>query len=219
MAFLIASPWNSFSLTLILWGLVGFWWMLAFLVLSLVVAIISGVIFEHLVARKTLPKNPNAIALPTDFHFWKNARTGIRTTKFTPHFFGEILRDGFRGSIPILRWIFFGVVIAALLRVFLSADMMSTYFGPTLAGLGLTIFVATVMEVCSEGSVPIAADIFLRGRAAGNTFAFLMTGVSTDYTEIAALRETTRSWKIAFFLPLVTLPQVIFLGWILNQVN
>ena len=41
MAFLIASPWNSISLTLILWALVGFWWMLTFLLLSMVMAIIS----------------------------------------------------------------------------------------------------------------------------------------------------------------------------------
>ena len=40
MAFLIASPWNSFSLTLILWALIGLKWTIAFLVLSMVIAII-----------------------------------------------------------------------------------------------------------------------------------------------------------------------------------
>ena len=44
------------------------------------------------------------------------------------------------------------------------------------------------------------------------TVAFLMTGVSTDYTEILSLKETTKSWKIAFFLPLVTSPQIIIIA-------
>jgi uncharacterized membrane protein YraQ (UPF0718 family) len=55
-------------------------------------------------------------------------------------------------------------------------------------------------------------------KAPGNSFAFLMTGVSTDYTEIVALKETTKSWKISFFLPLITLPQIIILAVILNGV-
>ena len=85
-----------------------------------------------------------------------------------------------------------------------------------MAGLGATLVIATILEVCSEGSVPIAADILTRAHAPGHSFAFLMTGVSTDYTEIMGLKETTKSWKIALFLPLVTLPQVITLAWILN---
>ena len=96
-------------------------------------------------------------------------------------------------------------------------QQFETYFGPTLAGLGITVLVATILEVCSEGSTPIAADILNRANAPGNAFAFLMTGVSTDYTEIMAIRETTRSWKLALFLPLLTVPQVLTIAWIINQ--
>lgn len=44
-----------------------------------------------------------------------------------------------------------------------------------------------------------------------------MGGVATDYTELMVLHETTKSWKLSFVLPLVTVPQVIVVGWILNQ--
>ena len=47
--------------------------------------------------------------------------------------------------------------------------------------------------------------------------AVLMAGAATDYTEIMVLRETTRSWKAALILPALTVPQVLLLGWILNQ--
>lgn len=59
MAFLIASPWNSFSMTVILISLIGAGWTVGFIVLSLVIAIITGLIFDALVARAVLPANPN----------------------------------------------------------------------------------------------------------------------------------------------------------------
>ena len=58
MAFLIASPWNSISLTIILVALIGLPWTLAFIVLSAVIAVVSGLIFERLTANGTLPSNP-----------------------------------------------------------------------------------------------------------------------------------------------------------------
>ena len=48
-------------------------------------------------------------------------------------------------------------------------------------------------------------------------FAFLMAGVSTDYTEIMVLRGVTKSWRIALSLPLLTVPQILLLGWIMNM--
>jgi len=217
MAFLIASPWNSFSLTFILWSLVGFQWMMTILLLSIVIALISGVIFDRLVVRGVLPANPHQTDLPDGFSFWKEARAGIKTIRPTPAFFYSIGKEGLLGSKMVLRWIFFGVVLASLVRTFVSPDMFTTYFGPTLMGLGFTIVVATILEVCSEGSLPIATDLLTRAGAPGNAFAFLMTGVSTDYTEILVLKETTKSWKIPLFLPLVTVPQVLLIAWILNQ--
>ncbi len=217
MAFLIASPWNSFSLTLILWGLVGFWWMITFLGLSLVIAIISGLIFDTLVDRGILPDNPNKIVMEEKKPVFRSIWGLIKNAKPSARGFFQMIINGWDGSKMILKWILFGIVLACAIRAFVPPEMFKSLFGPTLAGLGMTIIFATVMEACSEGSTPIAADIMTRSGAAGNSFAFLMVGVSTDYTEIMVLREATKSWKIALFLPLVTLPQVIILAIILNQ--
>lgn len=218
MAFLIASPWNSFSLTLILIALIGVPWTLGFIVLSMMIAIVVGLLFDMLVARRVLPSNPQKIDLPDDFRFWSEAKKGIATTQFSPQMLGGMLVDGLKDSRMVIRWILFGVLLAGLVRAFVSPEHFGTFFGPTLAGLGLTVLVATIVEVCSEGSTPIAADLLTHANAPGNSFAFLMTGVATDYTEIMVLKETTRSWKIALFLPLLTVPQVIFIAWLMNSV-
>jgi hypothetical protein len=96
-------------------------------------------------------------------------------------------------------------------------DVLSTWFGPTIFGLLATLIATTIIEVCSEGSAPLASELFHNAKAPGNAFTFLMAGVSTDYTEIMILRETTKSWFMALSLPVVTVPQVILLGWIMNM--
>lgn len=216
IAFLVASPWNSFSLTLVLIALIGLPWTIAFIVMSMAIAIVVGLLFDSFVSRGVLPDNPARGDLPEDFRFWAETKKGLSNTQFNRGFWRSMLRAGVMESRMVLRWIFFGVLLASLVRAFVSADMFETYFGPSLMGLGLTMLAATIIEVCSEGSTPIAADLVSRAGAPGNGFAFLMTGVSTDYTEIMILKDTTRSWKLALFLPLLTVPQVLVVAWVMN---
>ena len=216
MAFLISSPWNSLSLTLILIGLIGLKWTLLFIVLSMVIGIISGIVADGLVKSGALPANRHSVELGSDYRLrdglrevWGNIRPGGGKGR-------QMVRDGFVESRMILRWIFFGFAMAAAVRAFVPVDVFQQYFGPTLLGLGLTLAATTIIEVCSEGSSPIAADLINRAGAPGNAFTFLMAGAATDYTEIMALRETTRSWKATFALPLITTPQVLAISWLLN---
>ena len=217
MAFLISSPWNSLSLTLILIALIGLPWTLLFIALSMVIAIISGRMFDRFVTSGVLPRHDFPQTLPKDFKFWPAALTGLRQVEYTPKLFTTILWEGIKGSRMVLRWILFGLVVAAVIRGTVAIETYQTLFGPTVLGLGLTLLVATLLEVCSEGSSPIAADLLTRGGAPGNSFAFLMSGVATDYTEIMSIKDTTASWKIAMFLPLLTLPQIIVMSLLLNH--
>ena len=217
IAFLVSSPWNSLSLTLILIALIGLKWTLAFIVLSMVIGVISGRVADAMVKRGMLPANPHEIELADDYRLrdgLKEAWAGIRPGDGN---LGRVVKDGLSESTMILRWIFFGIVMAGAIRAFVPDEMFSQYFGPSLVGLFLTLAATTVIEVCSEGSSPIAADLLNRAGAPGNAFTFLMAGAATDYTEILALRETTRSWKATLALPLLTTPQVLVIAWFLNQ--
>jgi hypothetical protein len=216
MAFLLASPWNSFSLTLILFGLIGVGWTLLFILLSLVVGLVTGFVFDRLVSAGTLPANPNRDSLDPDARFadlWQEFRGGWQ---FSFAGTGRLLREGFSGARIVIRWGLFGILLASVIRAVVAPEQFADWFGASIAGLLLTTVAATIIEVCSEGTTPVAADIMNRADAPGNSFAFLMVGVSTDYTEIMSIKETTRSWKLALFLPLVTLPQVLAIGVVLN---
>lgn len=217
LAFLIASPWNSLSLTLILAALIGWKWTLVFIALSLIVAIIVGVAADTATRRGYLPINPHRSTLPNDFHVWREACHRWHAARFDTAFFRRVAVGCLAGSHMIVRWLLLGIILAGLVQTFVPTDFFGTWFGPSLVGLGLTLVAATVIEICSEGSTPLAAELVTRAAAPGNGFAFLMAGVATDYTEVAVLRQVTGSWRIAFFLPLVTLPQVALLGWLLNH--
>ncbi len=217
MAFLIASPWNSISLTLILIGLIGWKWTFVFIGLSVVIAIISGRLFSSLERCSFIPQNPyrQHTENEPELGFFEQ----IRPLLSTPAGWGRWIALSVKESQMIIRWILLGTVFAALLRVLVHPAVLAHWFGPSVMGLGLTLIAATVIEVCSEGASPIAADLVNRARSPGNGFTLLMAGVSTDYTEILALRETTHSWKIALLLPAITVPQIVILGWILNSLS
>ncbi len=218
MAFLIASPWNSISLTFILIAMIGLKYTLMFIVLSCLIAFVSGMIFDALVERGTLPKNQNAFELPDGFKFWAEAKAQFSQVKWSPLLVLDMVKSGLMDSKMVVRWLLVGIVLASVLRVFFTPEMFAQYFGPSVIGMMATLAFATVLEVCSEGSSPIAADLVNRAIAPGNAFAFLMAGASTDYTEIMVMKDATKSWKVALFLPLVTLPQIIILGLLINGV-
>jgi hypothetical protein len=73
IAFLVSSPWNSISLTIILIALIGVPWTLAFVTFSMIIAIITGVIFDLLVQRRVLPENPVKVDMPAEWRFWPEA--------------------------------------------------------------------------------------------------------------------------------------------------
>lgn len=219
MAFLIASPWNSLSLTIILVALIGFGWTLTFVLLSMAVGVVTGLIFDRLVSKGTLPSNPNHCEMTNGDGLWQQIVQLGKSVRITPAGVSSVLKDGLKDSKMVFRWLLFGIVLAAAIRAFVPMDTYQTLFGPTVMGLLLTLLAATIIEVCSEGSTPIAADILTRAAAPGNGFTFLMAGVATDYTEVMVIRDLTQSWKIALFLPLVSVPQILVIGWILNQLG
>lgn len=217
-AFLIATPWNSFSTMFILCSMVGEGWTTVFVVISLAIALITGWMVEWLTIKGKIAPNPNTISLPENYNQSASIKQHLRGIKLSPLLPFKVMWRGFMESLPLLRWVLLGAVLAAGLRTFMPQESFQHWFGASISGLALTLVAAALIEVCSEGSVPLAADLLLRGQAAGNAFAFLMAGASADYTEIMLLRQTTGRWSFALLLPAISLPQIIFISWLLNQI-
>jgi uncharacterized membrane protein YraQ (UPF0718 family) len=78
-----------------------------------------------------------------------------------------------------------------------------------------TLFTATVMETCSEGTSPLAFEIYRQTGALGNALIFLLAGVATDYTEIGLL-WTNAGRRTALWMPAICVPFIFLFGIIGN---
>jgi len=166
-----------------------------------------------------IEKNENTITLGKDFSIIKDLKKRLKEYRFSTQSLILDIKGVVSGmtslSNMVLWWILIGVGIASFAGAYIPSHIFHNYMGPSLTGMLVTLFVATVIEVCSEGSAPMAFEIYRQTSSLGNSFVFLMAGVVTDYTEIGLLWQNVGR-KTAILFPLVTVPQVLLLGWLAN---
>lgn len=208
ITFLLASPWANLPMTVLLFGFFG-WQALYFVGGAMLIALITGAVYT-LLDRYSLIEGPSPAAEPENVS-WDRVR----------HFDArDAARGVAAGSVSlanmVLWWILIGIMAAALIGAYVPEHWFMQYLGPHFTGLLLTLLVATVLEVCSEGTSPIAFEIYAKTGALGNPFAFLVAGVATDYTEIGLIWSNIGR-KAAIWLPIVTVPQILLLAWWFNS--
>ena len=218
VSFLLASPWANFAVTMMLLSLFGLKGLLI-IVAAVIIAINTGLIFMLLEKKGWIEQNKNIVPVAQDYSIINDFRSRLNNYKFNQSSIAADFKGVLTGMLTlaemVLGWIILGVLLASLAGAFIPVHFFHKFMGPTLFGLIVTLVIATVIEVCSEGSSPLAFEIYRQTGALGNSFVFLMAGVVTDYTEIGLLWSNL-GWRVALWMPLVTVPQVILLGYIFN---
>jgi hypothetical protein len=209
ITFLLASPWANLPVTILLFGFFGFKALL-FVLTAMFIALFTGFVYMGLEKIGWIEKSKE-VELKKEMP-WHNVK----------HFdFRDSLYGVTKGTVNlanmVLWWILIGFIIAAIIGAYVPAYMFAKYLGPGFFGLLLTLFFATIIEVCSEGSAPIAFEIFRKVGTYGNPFVFLMAGVVTDYTEIGLIWSNIGK-KTAIWLPIITVPLVLLFGVLFNLV-
>ena len=219
VSFLLASPWANIPITIMLIGFFGFKGLLI-IISAILIAINTGLIFLFLEKKGLIEKNKNIVEVGEDFSIIKDIRLRARGYRLSIDTVINDMRGVWRGTRDlanmVLWWIILGIFIASLAGAYIPTHFFHKFMGPTLVGLLVTLGLATIIEVCSEGSSPLAFEVYKQTGAIGNSFTFLMAGVVTDYTEIRLL-WTIVGRRVALWLPVVTVPQVIVLGYIFNK--
>ncbi len=83
----------------------------------MLVGIVSGLVFDRLVANGVLPANPNTLAEGEESDapaggLLRNVIGLLRQAQWTPAAIGRLLLDGLRDSRMVFRWLLFGLVLA-----------------------------------------------------------------------------------------------------------
>ncbi|MBI3616496.1 MAG: permease [Candidatus Omnitrophica bacterium] len=218
ITFLLASPWASFSLTLLILSLMGGAGLLI-VVLALLVATVTGFVFQYLERRGLLEPNPHTVQVAADFSIGKDLKERFRQRSWDVGTFINDLKGIARGAWGlaqmVLFWVALGFTLSAVMGTTIPHSWWHRFVGPTILGLLTTLGIATAVEVCSEGTAPLAVELYRQTGALGNAFTFLMAGVVTDFTELSVV-WTNLGRKTVGWLLVVTLPQVFLLGMLMN---
>ncbi len=210
VTFLLASPWANLPMTVLLFGFFG-WQAAYFVVGAMAIALTTGVVFTVL-DRLGLIEGPAETAEPGDVSWDRLAHLDVRDAA------RGVLAGGISLANMVLWWILIGVMAAAIIGAYVPEHFFMQWLGPDFAGMLVTLLFATVIEVCSEGTSPLAFEIFTQVGVLGNPFVFLMAGVATDYTEIGLLWSNIGR-RTAIWLPVVTVPQILALGLVFNYLS
>ena len=212
LSFLLAAPWANFVIMLLFFSFFGSN-AIPLIVVSLLIAVASGLIFQVLERRGMIERGKRMRA--AKFSILKDAKKRIKRYSFSVSDLKKMIDNSISLVKMILWWILVGILIASVIAAYVPESIMHTYFGPSLLGLFLTLVLGIVLEVCSEGSSPLAFEIYKKTGAFGNAFVFLHAGVATDYTEIGLI-ATNIGKKAALWMVLVTVPQILIFGYLFN---
>jgi uncharacterized membrane protein YraQ (UPF0718 family)/YHS domain-containing protein len=221
IAFLLASPWANAPLTLMLVGFFGWVKALYIICSAVVIAVTSGFVFQWLEKLGLLEPSGHVIPVEDGFSISQDLKKRWQAYHFSSAQLKQDLQGIISGSVAlgnmVLWWMFIGIGIAGVIGAYVPQDIFQKYMGASAVGMAVTLFFATIIEVCSEGSAPLAFELFRQTGAIGNSFVFLMAGVVTDYTEIGLLWHNVGR-RVAIWLPIITIPQVILLGMLANAI-
>jgi len=222
VAFLLASPWANLPITFLLFGFFGL--KAIFIIVSaLIIATTTGLIYQALEKKGLVECKHCEMGedkpIHTDFSIIKDIKKRWREFQFTSKNIKVAAVGTFKGSWALTKmvmwWLIVGMIMASIASAYIPHDLFQQYMGPTILGLLVTLFFATIIEVCSEGSSPLAFEIYKQTGAFGNSSVFLLSGVITDMTEIGLIWSNIGK-KAAIWLPIITVPQALLIGYLLN---
>jgi len=111
----------------------------------------------------------------------------------------------------IWGWLVFGVVVAAVIDLYIPASFFTTIAS---AGTGWSMLAMLVislpMYVCATASVPIAASLVANGFPTGAALVFLMAGPATNAATIGAIYRTLGRRPMAIYLAVLVVGSVAF---------
>lgn len=209
-SFLVASPMiNEIALVLLI-SLFGWKMALIYIISGFLIAIVSGLIIDHLKVEH----------LVADF-VWKYDKPNniVLITKMT---FKERLTCSRDYSLDVVKrvwlYIIIGVGIGAWIHGYVPADFLTQYAG---ANKWYAVPLATLIGIplysSAAGVIPLVSTLTEKGVAMGTALAFMMAVTALSLPEFMILKKVMKAKLIIIFASVVSLG-IIFTGYLFNSI-
>lgn len=175
VSFLISTPQTGVDSIFVTYSLLG----LPFAIIRPIVAFITG-LFGGIITKK-IDNKPEEI---TD----GNSENGDEIPKgFYPKI-KEMFRYSFIEFLQdISNWLIIGLLIAALISVFVPDDFFADKLPNNFVGMLLILVIAIPVYICATASVPVAAVLMMKGLSPGAALVLLMAGPATNAATITMI--------------------------------
>ena len=192
-SFLIATPQTGVDSIAATWSLLG----PAFAVIRPVAALVTALVGGRAVGATEKPAAQAKVCVAAP------AEAGASRT-FAGRLAGA-LRYGFVDLVDSIGvWLVAGLVVAALITVYVPADFFSSLGDAPLLSMLLVVLIAVPMYVCATGSIPIALSLMLKGLSPGTALVLLMAGPAANFASFALIsREMGRKAAVVYLVSIV----------------
>lgn len=173
VSFLISTPQTGVDSILVTYSLLGLPFAIVRPIVALFTGIMGGFFTNRAEHRTETPLKAAEIPVSRD----KSIHPLVAIFKYA---FVDFLQD-------IAKWLVIGLLVAALIAVFVPDDFFASYLHHDFLGMLIILLVSIPIYVCATSSVPIAAVLILKGLSPGAALVFLMAGPATNAATISVI--------------------------------
>ncbi len=204
VSFLISTPQTGIDSILVTYSMLG----LPFALIRPIVALVTGVSGGFITNRLTRDDEENEA---TDITGNNSLPRGFipRLKAMLRYAFVDFLQD-------IMGWLVIGLMIAALIAVFVPDDFFAGRAGNDILEMFIILIAAIPVYICATASVPIAAVLMLKGLSPGAALVLLMAGPATNAATITMIGKVMGKKSLFSYLISIVSGALIF-GFVMNS--
>ncbi len=108
------------------------------------------------------------------------------------------------------KWLVVGLIVAALITVFVPDDWFAVFKDNTALSMLLVLCISIPMYICATGSIPIAVALMLKGLTPGAALVLLMAGPAANMASILVIRQHLGTRTLVAYLASIVLGAILF---------
>jgi uncharacterized membrane protein YraQ (UPF0718 family) len=220
MAFLFTSPIINEVAVVMLWGLLGWEFTLAYVLIGVLVGVLGGFTLDLVKGERWL-KDFAAKAYQKAAAEGSGAAPSLaerpRLTLKQRH---QFARDELKEILGrIWKWVFIGVGLGAALHGYVPENWFTENLGQgQWWSVPAAVFAGLPLYSNATGVIPVMESLIVKGLPVGTTLAFCMSTVAASFPEFIMLKQVM-TYRLLILIFVILLVNFMLVGWILNALS